>query len=303
MKFVTFLQGGAEAAGLWLEGERVLDLAAAARLAGEALDASSVLALVRGGEAALGACRRLEARAGELGAALRPAAEAPLLAPIPRPAKNVVCVGRNYLDHVKEGNAMRGVMPSDLPTVPNFFTKPPTAMVGPGAQVRYPAKLTKAFDYEVELGVIIGKDGRDIPAERAFDHVFGYTVINDVTARDLQRAHVQWFKGKGLDTSCPMGPWIVDKAEIGDPGGLELTFHLNGEERQRATADMMIFDIPAIIASLSAGMTLEAGDIIATGTPAGVGYAMSPPSLLKGGDVMTCEISRIGQLINTVVEV
>jgi 2-keto-4-pentenoate hydratase/2-oxohepta-3-ene-1,7-dioic acid hydratase in catechol pathway len=303
MKFVTFRQGEAQAAGLWLEGERVLDLAAAAKLAGEALDASSMLALIRGGEGALEAVRRLEARAGELGAAVLAASQAPLLAPIPRPAKNVVCVGRNYLDHVKEGNVMRGVMTADVPTVPNFFTKPPTAVVGPGAQVRYPSKLTEAFDYEVELAVIIGKDGRDIPADQAYDHVFGYTVLNDVTARDLQRKHIQWFKGKGLDTSCPMGPWIVDKAEIGDPTTLELTFHLNGQERQRSTTAMMIFDIPAIIASLSSGMTLEAGDIIATGTPAGVGFAMDPKGVMKDGDVMTCEISRIGKLVNTVVEV
>ncbi|HUO22548.1 MAG TPA: fumarylacetoacetate hydrolase family protein [Caulobacteraceae bacterium] len=303
MKFVTFRQGQDERAGLWLEGERVLDLAAAAALDGVALDASSMLALIRGGEAALAAARALHDKAGALGAAVLPAGSVHLLAPIPRPAKNVFCVGRNYLEHVKEGNAMRGIAPSDVPTAPNFFTKAPTTVVGPGAQVRYPAKLTKAFDYEVELAVIIGKDGRDIPPERAYEHVFGYSVLNDVTARDLQKLHLQWFKGKSLDTSCPMGPWIVDKAEIGDPTTLELTFHLNGQERQRATTDLMIFDIPAIIASLSGGMTLEAGDIIASGTPSGVGFAMDPPGLLKDGDVMTCEISRIGKLINTVVEV
>ena len=303
MKFVTFQKDAVQGAGVWLEGDRVLDLAAAAKLAGEGADLSSMLAMIRGGEAALTAAKALVAKAGELAPAVIPGGEVALLAPIPRPAKNVFCVGRNYLDHVKEGDAMRGVANTEIPPVPNFFTKPPTAVVGPGAQVRYPAQLTKAFDYEVELAVIIGKDGRDIPADNAFDHVFGYTVLNDVTARDLQRAHVQWFKGKGLDTSCPMGPWIVDKAEIGDPRTLELTFHLNGEERQRATVDMMIFDIPAIIASLSGGMTLEAGDIIATGTPAGVGYAMKPSGVMKGGDVMTCEISRIGKLTNTVVEV
>ena len=219
------------------------------------------------------------------------------------PVRRVFCVGRNYVDHVKEGDRMRGLAATDLPTVPNFFSKPPTAVVGPGAQVRYPAQLTKAFDYEVELAVIIGKAGRDIAPENAFDHVFGYSILNDVTARDLQRSHIQWFKGKGLDTSCPFGPWIVDKAEIGDPRTLELTFSLNGERRQNATVDMMIFDIPAIIASLSGGLTLEPGDIIATGTPSGVGYAMNPPGLLKGGDEMVCEISRIGRLVNKVVEV
>lgn len=303
MKFVTFEQDQAQRAGLWLDGERVLDLALAADLAGEHLDASSLLAVICGGEAALNRIKRLVARARTLSEAIMPADQIRLLAPIPRPAKNVFCVGRNYVEHVKEGDVMRGAAGGDMPTVPNFFSKPPTAVVGPGAPVRYPSKLTKHFDYEVELAVIIGMDGRDIAPQNAFDHVFGYTVLNDVTARDLQRSHVQWFKGKALDTSCPMGPWIVDKAEIGDPRTLELTFHLNGQERQRATADMMIFDIPAIIASLSAGMTLEAGDIIATGTPAGVGYAMKPSGVMKGGDVMECEISRIGRLTNPVVEV
>ena len=303
MKFVTFERAGAQAPGVWLNGDRVLDLKAAAALAGVALDASSLLAIIRGGEAAAKAVAALVAQASELGAAILPSASVKLLAPIPRPAKNVFCVGRNYLDHIKEGDAVQGVATGDLPTVPTFFTKPPTAVVGPDAQVRYPAKLTKAFDYEIELALIIGKDGRDIAPENAFDHIFGFTILNDVTARDLQRAHGQWDKGKGLDTSCPMGPWIVDKAELGDPRTLELTFSLNGERRQNATVDMLIFDIPTIIAQLSAGLTLEAGDIIATGTPSGVGYAMKPPGLLKGGDVMTCEISRIGRLINTVVEV
>jgi len=303
MKFVTFERDKAQRAGVWLDGDRVLDLALAADLTGEHLDASSLLAVIRGGEAALNRVKRLVARSGALGDAVLPAAKIKLLAPIPRPSKNVFCVGRNYVEHVKEGEALRGLAGNDMPTVPNFFSKAPTTVVGPDAEVRYPSKLTQAFDYEVELAVIIGMDGRDIAAENAFDHIFGYTVLNDVSARDLQVAHLQWFKGKSLDTACPMGPWIVDKAEVGDPRTLELTFHLNGQERQRATVDMMIFDIPAIIASLSAGLTLEAGDIIATGTPSGVGFAMKPPGLLKGGDIMTCEISRIGRLTNPVVEV
>lgn len=303
MKFVTFERDEAPKAGVWLDGDRVLDLAMAADQAGENLDASSLLAVIRGGEAALNRVKRLVAKADSMGSAVLPAGQIKLLAPIPRPSKNVFCVGRNYLEHVKEGEALRGLAGNDLPTVPNFFTKAPTAVVGPGEPVRFPSKLTQAFDYEVELALIIGMDGRDIPPEKAFDHVFGYTVINDVSARDLQVAHLQWFKGKSLDTTCPMGPWIVDKAEVGDPRTLELTFHLNGEERQRATVDMMIFDIPAIIASLSAGMTLEAGDIISTGTPSGVGFAMQPPGMLKGGDEMVCEVSRIGRLVNSVVEV
>jgi 2-keto-4-pentenoate hydratase/2-oxohepta-3-ene-1,7-dioic acid hydratase in catechol pathway len=302
MKFVTFARGAAStgSVGVWLEDRGVLDLKLAAELAGVSLNASSMIALIAGGEPALKAARALADRPPE--GAVYPAAEVRLLAPIPRPAKNVFCVGRNYMEHVKEGDRMFD-RKSELPSVPNFFTKAPTAVVGPDAEVRYPSKLTQAFDYEVELGVIIGKAGRDIARADAFDHVFGYTIINDVTARDLQRSHVQWFKGKSLDTTCPMGPWIIDKAEIGDPSDLELVFTLNGQERQRATVDMMIFDIPAIIESLSAGMTLEAGDVIATGTPSGVGFAMEPKGVMTGGDVMTCSISRIGTLTNAVVEV
>jgi 2-keto-4-pentenoate hydratase/2-oxohepta-3-ene-1,7-dioic acid hydratase in catechol pathway len=305
MKFVTFARGAATAkdigtVGLWLEGQGVLDLELAAELAGVSLDASSMIALIAGGDAALKAARALADKPPE--GAVYPAAEVRLLAPIPRPAKNVFCVGRNYMEHVREGDRMFD-RTSELPSVPNFFTKAPTAVVGPDAEVRYPSRLTQAFDYEIELGVIIGKSGRDIARADAWDHVFGYTIINDVTARDLQRSHVQWFKGKSLDTTCPMGPWIVDRAEIGSPSDLELVFTLNGQERQRATVDMMIFDIPAIIESLSAGMTLEPGDVIATGTPSGVGFAMEPKGVMKGGDVMACSISRIGALSNTVVEV
>ena len=300
MKFVTFTRGAAQAVGLWLDDKGVLDLPLAAELAGETLDASSMIALIAGGDAALKAVRALAARPPE--DAIYPASEVTLLAPIPRPAKNVFCVGRNYLEHVHEGDRMFDRQAS-LPTAPNFFTKAPTTVTGPDSPVRYPSKITQAFDYEIELGVIIGKAGRDIPRDKALEHVFGYTIINDVTARDLQRTHVQWFKGKTLDTTCPMGPWIVDAEEIGDPSTMELVFTLNGEERQRAATDMMIFDVPAIIESLSAGLTLEPGDVIASGTPSGVGFAMEPKGLLKDGDVMECRISRIGLLRNTVVEV
>jgi 2-keto-4-pentenoate hydratase/2-oxohepta-3-ene-1,7-dioic acid hydratase in catechol pathway len=305
MKFVTFAKGGARAVGLWLDGAdgqeaRVLDLRLAAELAGEALEAPDMISLIAAGEQALAAAKRLEA--DPPADALYPAADVTLLAPIPRPAKNVFCVGRNYMEHVQEGDRMFGRDPS-IPTVPNFFSKAPTAVVGPDAEVLYPSKVTQAFDYEIELGVIIGKAGKDIPAGKALEHVFGYTIINDVTARDLQRTHVQWFKGKTLDTTCPMGPWIVDAAAIGDPKALELTFLLNGEQRQHASTAQMIFDVPAIIESLSAGLTLEPGDVIASGTPSGVGFGMEPKGLMKDGDVMECRISKIGTLRNRVREV
>ena len=300
MKFVTFARGAAQSVGLWLDDKGVLDLALAAELSGETLDASSMIALISGGAAALKTVRALAAKPPA--DAVYPASEVKLLAPIPRPAKNVFCVGRNYMEHVHEGDRMFD-RASTLPTVPNFFSKTPTTVTGPDSDVRYPSKITQAFDYEIELGVIIGKGGRDIPLDQALDHVFGYTIINDVTARDLQRTHVQWFKGKTLDTTCPMGPWIVSPDEIGDPSGLELVLTLNGKQRQRATTDMMIFDVPAIIQSLSAGLTLEPGDVIATGTPSGVGYAMEPKGMLKDGDIMECRISKIGLLRNKVVEV
>jgi len=282
MKFITFARDGEARPGAWLGDGRILDLSDVAPSLVEFIEA--------------GAEARAEAqRMADKGVPVISAGGVQLLAPIPRPRKNVFCVGRNYVEHVAEGARALGTDTS-LPEVPQFFTKAPTTVNAPGAPVRLDPGLTKLLDYEVELAVVIGTAGRDIPAERAYDHVFGYTIANDVTARDLQRRHGQWFKGKTLDTTLPLGPWIVDAEEIGDPTTLELSLTVNGEERQRATASMMIFDIPAIIASLSAGLTLEPGDIIATGTPSGVGFAMTPPQGLKDGDLVVATIDRIGEL-------
>jgi 2-keto-4-pentenoate hydratase/2-oxohepta-3-ene-1,7-dioic acid hydratase in catechol pathway len=190
-----------------------------------------------------------------------------------------------------------------VPQVPVFFTKATRTVVGPNTDVRLDPKVTQRLDYEVELAVIIGREGRDIGASAAFEYVFGYTIANDVTGRDLQRRHEQWFKGKSLDTTLPLGPCIVTRDEIEDPRSLELSMHINGQQRQRARVEQMIFDIPTLIASLSAGMTLEPGDVIATGTPSGVGFAMNPPQYLRGGDEMVARIDRIGELRNRVVEV
>jgi 2-keto-4-pentenoate hydratase/2-oxohepta-3-ene-1,7-dioic acid hydratase in catechol pathway len=186
--------------------------------------------------------------------------------------------------------------------VPQFFTKATHAVNAPRGDVRLDPRVTRRFDYEVELAVIIGAGGRDIAREHAWEHVWGYAVANDFTARDLQKRHDQWFKGKSLDSSFPFGPWIVDRDEIGDPATLELSLTVNGEERQRATVAQMIFDIPTLIEALSAGLTLEPGDIISTGTPAGVGFAMNPPRYLAGGDVVVSTIDRIGTLHNRIVE-
>jgi len=301
MKLATFLYDGRPAAGLVVT-QGVVPIARAAKASGEGMDLSSVLGIIRGGDAALDALRRLAARAAGGQVDLVPTAAAPLLAPIPALLRNAFCVGRNYVDHVKEGAAVRNTE-LKLPEAPQFFTKATHTVIGPGADVRLDDKVTRRMDYEVELAVVIGRSGRDIPAEAAFDHIFGYSIANDVTARDLQKRHDQWFKGKSLDTTLPFGPWIIDREEMGDPETLELSMTVNGEERQRARVSQMIFDIPTIIASLSAGLTLEAGDVIATGTPSGVGFAMNPPQYLKGGDVMVARIDRIGELRNRVVAV
>ena len=222
-----------------------------------------------------------------------------LQAPIPSPRKNVFCVGRNYVEHVNEGYRARGAE-IKLPEYPQFFTKPRTAVIGAGATVPLHANVTAMLDYEVELAVVIGRGGVNIPIEEALDHIFGFTIINDVTGRDVQRRHDQWFKGKGLDGTCPMGPWVVERGDVSDPQALDLSLKVNGEVRQSSNTKHMIFPIARIISELSLGLTLEPGDVIATGTPSGVGYAMTPPRPLKAGDVMTLEIAEIGVLENRV---
>ncbi len=222
-------------------------------------------------------------------------------APPLKPKKNIFCVGRNYREHIIEGNIANGRPANSFPEAIEFFTKPPTAIVGHGADIWRHAALTNSLDYEVELAIVIGKAGRDISEEQALDHVFGYTVVNDITARDLQKRHGQWFKGKGLDTTCPMGPVITHKDAIANPNALKLGLLVNGEERQSASTDDMIFTVQAIIAQLSAGMTLEPGDVISTGTPKGVGFAAIPPRCLDVGDVITAYVEGVGELRNVVV--
>lgn len=222
-----------------------------------------------------------------------------LLAPIPRPTKNVMCLGWNYSEHVRETSTVSN-REAKLPEHPIVFTKNVTSVTGPGCAIRYDASLTEQLDWEAELGVVIGKPGRGIAAGDAMSHVFGYTVINDVSARDLQFQHKQFFLGKSLDGACPMGPWIVTADEIGDPHALAIRCDVNGVRKQDSTTANMIFKIPAIIAALSRGMSLEAGDVIATGTPDGVGFARTPPEFLKPGDEVVCEVEGVGSLHNTV---
>ena len=301
MRLVSFNKNGQIVAGA-LVGEQVMDLAAAARLAGDGGDYASVHAIIRGGSAAAQGIAKLLANSGHLSAALQPLASTALVAPIGSLLRNAICVGRNYIEHVKEGAAVQG-REAKLPEVPQFFTKASHTLNAPNGDVRLDPRVTQHFDYEVELAVIIGRSGRDISREQAMSYVYGYTVANDFTARDLQRRHDQWFKGKSLDTTLPLGPSIVTADEMGDPGTLELTLTVNGQERQRAHVSQMIFDIPTIISSLSASFTLDAGDVIATGTPSGVGFAMKPPQQLKDGDLVVTRIDRIGELRNRIVAV
>jgi 2-keto-4-pentenoate hydratase/2-oxohepta-3-ene-1,7-dioic acid hydratase in catechol pathway len=227
-----------------------------------------------------------------------PLAELTLLAPV-RPQKNVFCVGRNYMGHAEEISRARNV-PLNLPKVPTFFTKAPTAIADPGTTLSLSPEVSSEYDFEAELAVVIGERCRDVPESRALEVIFGYTALNDVTARDLQKDHHQWFKGKSLDQTCPIGPWIVGTDEIADPQQLDIALTVNAVTKQSSNTGQMIFPVAAIIASLSRGMTLEPGDVIATGTPDGVGMARTPPEFLKDGDVVEVEIPRIGKLRNVI---
>ena len=219
------------------------------------------------------------------------------------PHRNVFCVGKNYHEHAAEfarsGFDTSAAKGETAPAAPVVFTKAPSAVIGTGDEVLPFTELTRQLDYEAELAVVIGKPGRGIRPEDAWDHVWGYTIVNDVTARDLQQKHRQWFIGKSMDTFCPMGPWIVTADEV-DATNLSVKCWINGELRQDANTSDLIFDIPTIIATLSAGMTLQPGDVIATGTPAGVGIGFSPPRFLVPGDSMKIEISGIGTLENRI---
>jgi len=232
-----------------------------------------------------------------------PLREVELFAPLPRPPRNILCVGKNYREHAEEfdRSGFNATATGTVPEAPVVFTKPPETVTGPGAEIRLPPNVTQALDYEAELAVVIGRGGRGISREEAHQHIFGYTIVNDITARDLQARHNQWFLGKALDSSCPMGPWIVTADEIG-ADALSVRCWVNDELRQEADTSDLVFDIPTLIETISAGTTLLPGDVIATGTPAGVGAGFSPPRFLTGGDIVRIEISGIGTLTNTVVE-
>jgi 2-keto-4-pentenoate hydratase/2-oxohepta-3-ene-1,7-dioic acid hydratase in catechol pathway len=228
-----------------------------------------------------------------------------LLAPIPRPRRNIFCVGKNYYEHAKEfgtsGYDSSTSKPGDeIPKHPIIFTKPPESVIGPGENIVIPQKVSKDIDYEVELTVIIGKGGKGISKEDALKHVWAYTIINDVTARDWQQRHKQWFLGKSFDTFCPMGPWIVTRDELKDDD-ISVKCWVNDELRQSANSKDLIFDVPTLVETISAGITLYPGDIIATGTPAGVGLGFKPAKYLVAGDTVRLEVGGVGVLENRLI--
>lgn len=223
-----------------------------------------------------------------------------ITAPIPNPPRNVFCLGKNYEEHVLEVQSTRLGKDSKVPDYPIYFTKIADSIIGPMDKVIIPKDYTEKIDYEVELAVIIGKDGKDISQEKAEEYIFGYTIGNDISARDIQVKHNQWFKGKSLDTFTPMGPYLVDKSEIIFPVELDISCKINDELRQNSNTRHLIFDIAYIIADLSKGLTLKAGDIILTGTPSGVGVGFKPHKYLKSGDTIECYVEKIGSLTNMV---
>jgi 2-keto-4-pentenoate hydratase/2-oxohepta-3-ene-1,7-dioic acid hydratase in catechol pathway len=297
MKFVTISRRGKPRIGVVSEdGKEIVDLSIAApRLPADMSD------FIAAGDAGLkAAAQALKTRKKDARIAY---GRAKLMAPIPAPRRNILCVGKNYYDHAHEFdksgfNATAGA--DAIPDVPIIFTKASNTVIGPGDTVPGHLDPSKSVDYEVELAVVIGEAGRGISKRNAMKHVWGYTVVNDVTARHLQSRHKQWFLGKSIDGFCPMGPVLVTADAVPNVKKLRVQSHVNGELRQNALVKDLIFDIPTLIATISLGMTLEPGDIIATGTPAGVGIGFTPPKFLKKGDVVTVSVDGIGDLTNPI---
>ncbi len=307
MRFITFARKNENHLGLLVDGEQIIDLAEVNRRylkGGSPPYMASMQAFIEGGAKALSvakkAVRYIEKqgpdglkRLSKVGVLLK-FDRTRILSPIPWPRKNVILLGINYQEHIAEGARARAIE-LKIPEAPVYFTKPATSVIGHLGKVVH-HRATERLDYEIELAVVIGKKGRDIPKEKVYDFIFGYTICLDMTARDLQRKHGQWFKGKSLDTYCPLGPWIIHKSALPDPHHLRLVCRVNGEVMQDGNTRDMIFDIPTMIGELSAGMTLEPGDIVSTGTPSGVGFARTPPFFLKPGDRVDAEVEGVGTL-------
>ena len=288
MRLITFEHGGQVAAG-YLDGDEAVICAS-----GPEAD-RAVLSVIEGGTAALEAWSNGDGRRVPVG-------EIRLKAPIPAPLRDLFCVGKNYYAHAAEfhSSGFDSSAQEQVPSHPVIFTKATTSVCGPGDIVKGSLDPTQTVDYEGELGVVIGKRCFGVSRAEAYDHVFGYLVVNDVTSRELQKKHNQWVLGKGIDTFCPMGPWIATADEVGDVTELELVTEINGEERQRVTVADLIFNIPTLIETMSRTMTLLPGDIIATGTPVGVGIGFKPPRYLAKGDRMKVSITGLGTLENEI---
>jgi len=298
MKFVTFKSGAEQRIGILDDKKGILDIVMAGKATlGRDLP-TDMLSFIAAGESALADAKKLAASADGWVAA----ASVKLMAPIPHYKKNVFCVGRNYKLHIEEGARARGVAVS-FPTVPEFFSKPPTTVVGQGDDIRWDSRTTQQLDYEIELGIVMGKKCTNLAEDEALSAVFGYTIVNDVSARDVQKAHGQWFKGKCMDTFAPIGPCIVTADEFGDTAGHQLVLKVNGVVRQDSNTSDMLFNCAQIVSSLSTGLTLEPGDTIATGTPSGVALGMEPQAWLKDGDTLDLTITGIGTLSNQVKQV
>lgn len=298
MKLLTY-SDGLHSRIAALRDDHVVDLVALAELRGTSVPADMLSFIAAGEENLSLANRLLDGYTTMTGDGIsRHVTAVNILSPIERPNKNVFAVARNYLDHVAEGNRALG-QNLEPPAAPVFFTKPPLSVIGPEHDIPYDHNATSVLDYEGELAIVFGKLGRNIEPEEALSYVFGYTIGNDVTARDLQQKH-QITKGKSLDGSCPVGPIIVTADEIPDWGELEIVTRVNGEERQRDKAGNMIHGIPALIAALSLGQSVEPGEILLTGTPSGVGFAMVPPKPLQDHDLVEITIEPIGTLRNRV---
>jgi len=295
MHLVTFNQAEHTRIGIWdRDRAEIIDLS---RCAPEL--PRDMLGLITQGASALSIAKQCLSS----GEARLPLAQVSLLAPLPQPPRNVFCVGKNFPDHVKEVQsvvASSADVHGNAPTAPILFTKLPTAIIGSGQPIPAFLDYTESVDYEGELAVVIGVGGRGITSSQAFDHVFGYTIVNDVTSRRMQKLHQQWFMGKSLDGFCPMGPCIVTREAVPDVGALRIQTRVNDELRQDGIIRDMIFNIPSLIEILSRTMTLQPGDIIATGTPAGVGMGFNPPKYLRSGDQVAVTIEPIGTLTNPV---
>ena len=298
MKLVTYLQSTQQCLGIYDQKKGILNIVdAGKKYLGKDLPVD-MLAFIEAGPSVLSDAKKLLTTADDW---IDPGT-VKILAPIPQYKKNIFCVGRNYKLHIEEGARARGVEPS-FPSVPEFFSKPPSTVIGDGDEILWDSRCTQQLDYEIELGIVMGVKAKDIAEKDALSTVFGYTIVNDVSAREVQKAHGQWFKGKSFDTFAPIGPYIVTADEFSNPAGHQLVLKVNGEIRQNSNTADMLFSCAQIIQSLSAGLTLEPGDTIATGTPSGVALGMTPQGWLKDGDKVELFIEGIGTLSNTVKKI